>query len=76
MAFGSFTFIPIHYFSDSLNYVSFTKSYNIIFQLYDMLISILENKTLGLPVAIDCGLYIIKMQSDRFIDTQKLMLIK
>ena len=52
LAFGSFTFIPIHYFSDSLNYVSFTKSYNIIFQLYDMLISILENKTLGLQTFV------------------------
>ena len=52
LAFGSFTFIPIYYFSDTLNYVSFTKTYNIIFQLYDMLISILENKTLGLQTFI------------------------
>ena len=52
LAFGSFTFIPIYYFSDTLNYVSFTKTYNIIFQLYDMLISILENKTLGLQTFV------------------------
>ena len=48
LGFGNFTFIPIDYFSDTLNYVSFTKSYNLVFHLYDMLVSIFENRSLGL----------------------------
>ena len=43
LGFGSFTFIPIDYFSETLNYVSFSKSYNLVFHLYDMFISELED---------------------------------
>ena len=52
LSFGSFTFVPIDYFSEKLNYVLITKSYNLIFHLYDMFISIFENKSLGIQTFI------------------------
>ena len=66
LAFGSFTFIPIDYFSDHLNYISFTKSYNLIYHIYDMFIAIFENKNLGLkgfivPIFISIIFYILNL---------------